>query len=101
VGAAGAANGGSLAQATEFCARTHQVPFRLTASTPPARGDPVTLAPGDPPLVVNGGAPIGVVRGRIAAAMNGCLRLDWEMVGTVESVDPAKREGVVVVTGVR
>jgi hypothetical protein len=101
IGAAGAANGGSLAMAAEFCAREHRVPIRIEASQPPARGDPVRLVSGNPPIVMNGAGQIGAVLGAAASALNGCLELDWEMTGRVESVNPAAREGLIVVAGVR
>jgi hypothetical protein len=101
VGAAGAANGGSLAQAAEFCASPHRVAASLTTRALPGLDESVRLTPGNPPVVVNGGGPIGLVKGSSAKALNGCLRLNWQMVGTVDSVDPGRREIVILVAGVQ
>lgn len=98
---AGPSDGGSLATAAEFCARTHEVAFEITAKTVPAPGDAVTLTAGDPPALLNGGGYIGVLSGRDAAALNGCLTLDWEMTGSVTSVDPARDKGTATLTGSR
>lgn len=101
MGAAGAASGGSLAAAWEFCTQTHEISFEIIARTPPAPGETVTLAPGNPPALVNGGGPIGVLGGSDADAMNGCLALDWSMSGTVTSVDLARNKGVATIAGGR
>lgn len=99
--AAGAGNGGTLAEVAEFCQRTHRVRFDLTAATPPSPGEHVSLARGDPPRVVNGGGEIGVVRESSAKALNGCLLALWELEGTIESIDVDAARGVATVTGVR
>lgn len=98
-GKAGAA--GSVAQAAEFCADLHSVPFRATASSP-AAGAPVRLVLAETPLVVDAtGAEIGIVEGPIAIAMRGCLTLGYEMRGTIESFDPHLGRGTLAIAGAR
>lgn len=101
VGAAGAANGGSLDQANDFCANSHRIRFLFTASKPPMRGDPVRLALGDPPFVMSGSDMIGRVLGAEAVSMNGCLRLHWDMVGEIAEFDHRTRKGVITLRGIR
>jgi len=99
--AAGDAGGTPLAPAAEFCALPHEVRFRVTAPSPPALGDTVRLARGTPPTLLNGSGVIGVLQDRAADAMNGCLALDWEMAGTIISVDEDSVQGVARIAGVR
>lgn len=99
--AVGAANGGSSAADAEFCARTHEVPFEITANAQPAPGDAVRLDPSSPPSLVNGGGPIGILHWSIADALSVCLALDWKMAGVVEQVDPSNRTGIATLTGAR
>lgn len=101
IGAAGAANGGSLSQVAEFCARDHRVSVGLATSSPPAVGDSVHLERGSPPVVVNGGGAIGTVQDDEASALNGCLLTDWQMVGEVVEVDLPHRRAAIVVSGAR
>lgn len=101
IGAAGAANGGSLADANEYCARTHLLSFLVTAQTPPNPGDPITVGHGDPPYVLTPMGPIGRLQGRAVEAIKGCLELEWVLAGEVRSVDATTGEGVIVVTGSR
>lgn len=100
VGAAGAANG-SLAQAAEFCARTHEVPFSFVEDLDPSPGDRVDLRLGHPPSLVNGGGQIGTISSSAAEALNGCLELNWRLSGTIKSVDLANRTGRAILVGTR
>jgi hypothetical protein len=103
IGAAGAANGGLLADTGEFCALRHEVPFVLVMPTAPSVGDPVTLLRADPgpPVVVGGTGPIGVVVEAWASPLRGCLALDWVLGGVIDSIDPKAGVGIIVIEGTR
>ena len=103
LGAAGAADGGSLADVDEFCALQHEVPFVMTVTTIPSIGDPVTLLRADPgpPVVVGDTGPIGVVVDVWGARLRGCLDLDWVMCGVIDSVDPKAGMGILIIEGTR
>lgn len=92
---------GSVAQAAEFCAQTHAVPFLAVDSARPAAGTPVRLVLGEPPRVISGSDEIGTVKGPIATAMRGCLTLGYEMAGSVESFDTQARAGRLTIAGRR
>lgn len=103
IGAAGAADGGLLADADEFCAVRHEVPFVVVAATTPSVGDSVTLLRADPgpPVVVGDTGPIGVVAEVWASPLRGCLALGWVMGGVIDSLDPSAGMGVIVIEGAR
>lgn len=93
------AGGGALATSDEFCSSEHRLAFRLTNGLIPAIGEMVKLRGGDPPQLVGASGPLGVIESRRAAALNNCLAEDWELSGTVLSIDTATGKGIAVVSG--
>jgi hypothetical protein len=92
---------GSVAQAAEFCAQTHAVPFRAAAGARLTVGTQTRLILADPPRVMSADEEIGTVEGAIATAMRGCLTLGYEMTGTVTSFDEQLGSGVLAIAGAR
>ena len=99
--AARAGEGGSIAQAAEFCAQTHAVPFRAIEGAQLVLGSHVRLVLDEPPRVIGADGEIGTVDGAIAIAMRGCLTLGYEMTGTVDSLDEDHDHGVLAIAGAR
>jgi hypothetical protein len=102
VQAAGGASG-ALADATEFCVRSHSVTFALEPATGvPELGAHVRLAMREGALmVVTGSTALGRVMSPPANALMGCLHIGFSLEGVLEEVDPDTGTGRVAVSGMR
>ncbi len=92
------ASGGAVASEDEYCSREHRLAFTITAAVAPATGTQIELTDGDPPRLIGDDGEIGVVDARQAAIRN-CLQSDWEMAGTIATVNPYVGKGVAIVRG--
>ncbi len=103
IGAAGEAGGGGLRGASEFCARRHTVVVVWESGRDlPQPGTTVRLAAGENGLRALAGLHhLGRVSGPTAEALLGCLRLGFELTGSLEAVDFEARTGQVTVVGRR
>lgn len=93
------ASGGALATSEEFCAREHRLPFRLTNGLTPTTGEGVSLQAGEPLQLIGAQGLLGVIESKRAAALNNCLGEEWQLSGTVLSIDAATGKGIALVSG--
>ena len=93
------ASGGALATSEEFCAREHRLAFRLTNGLTPTTGEGVSLQAGEPLQLIGAQGVLGVIESKRAAALNHCLGEEWQLSGTVLSIDAATGKGIALVSG--
>lgn len=93
------ASGGALATSEEFCAREHRLAFSLTNGLTPITGETVSLQAGEPLQLIGAQGLLGVIESKRAAALNNCLGKEWQLSGTVLSIDAATGKGIALVSG--
>lgn len=93
------AGGGALATSEEFCTREHRLAFHLTNGLIPTTGEGVSLRAGEPLQLIGAQGLLGVIESKRAAALNNCLGEEWQLSGTVLSIDAASGKGIAVVSG--
>jgi hypothetical protein len=85
--------------AAAFCGQAHIVEFQAVGDSSVRIGLHVRLDAGTPPLLVSAHEVIGPITSQNAAALSGCLAMNFSLAGVVDTFDPETRVGVASLVG--